>query len=507
MDSNTVGQKFKLTLYGSKNEFEMLQGTLQSIRTKLNECGRANSNLSILKTAAEKYQVSLKHSNKQLHVERECSRTEFETNLLVTTQSSIEHLNKIHHSHSIHCSYEMSQTITQTKGLQRTYTFSCPHCSFSADWRSSPKLQGGKDLVTLRVMHGVLCSGIDNSQITRLLKSTSLGSISLYTYHMYLDLFSKYVKQEKESSCAKALYQEIQSCDESNSVDIITDARHGTRRNSKFTDVVCVGYKTEKVIGSKVVSRSEDPCTQRHELIGTKSIYKTFDEQNVKVRRHVHDRNASVNKFVATERKATVNQNDTWHVSVSIGKQMKKISNGAKCREGKTWSLQLVDKVGPVKTHVQYALRYCEGDKAKLIEMLDNVVPHYENKHGNCLPNSRCNTDPNYQPSRIMLTDSFAKQLLSTTIKSFDVYKHPDSYKHAMCTYPVESFNNTLNIFHDKRIGSFGNKHYNLKSNMSVCHWNENIKSNQKKATHKYAASILSRCISQEFHTCLWRPF
>ena len=168
--------------------------------------------------------------------------------------------------------------------------------------------------------------------------------------------------------------------------------------------------------------------------------------------------------------------------------------------------MQLVDKVGPVKTHVQYALRNCEGDKNKLLEMLDNIVPHYENKHDHCLPKSRCQTDPNYMPSRIIVTDSFAKQILSTTIKSFDAYKHPDNYVHAMGTYPVESFNNSMNIFHDKRIGSYGHKHYILKTNLAVCHWNENIKSKEKRATYKYADNILFRCISQEFSTCLWRP-
>ena len=45
-------------------------------------------------------------------------------------------------------------------------------------------------------------------------------------------------------------------------------------------------------------------------------------DQNVKVRSHGHDRNASVNKFIREDRHATVNQNDTWHISVFIEKEM-----------------------------------------------------------------------------------------------------------------------------------------------------------------------------------------
>ena len=200
---------------------------------------------------------------------------------------------------------------------------------------------------------------------------------------------------------------------------------------------------------------------------------------------HVDDRNVIINKYVREQQKGTINQNDTWHVSVSIEKQLKGISSGAKCREGKSWSMQLNDKVRPVKTHVQYAIRYCNGDKEKVVAMLNNVVAHYENKHEHCHNSSRCKQDQNYIPSRQILTDSFAKNLLSSTIKNFDVYKKPQNYVHAMDTYSVESFNNTLNIFHDKRLGSLSKKSYTMKSSLAVCHWNENICKTHKRLSYK----------------------
>ena len=47
-------------------------------------------------------------------------------------------------------------------------------------------------------------------------------------------------------------------------------------------------------------------------------LYERFDKDNINDRRHGHDRNASVNKFIREKRKNTVNQNDTRNVSVSI---------------------------------------------------------------------------------------------------------------------------------------------------------------------------------------------
>ena len=185
-------------------------------------------------------------------------------------------------------------------------------------------------------------------------------------------------------------------------------------------------------------------------MYGTKVMYDNFDNQNIMIRWHGHDRNASVNKFVLEKRTNTTNQNDTWHVSVSIEKEMKKMSSGAMCREGKTWSSQLSDKIRPVKTHVNYAMRNCEGSANKLKTSLDKIVSHYQNNHENCDTSSHCRTDPNYKPSRIILTSPVTIRLLTETIQKCDVYRNAQNYVHHMDTFFVESFNNTLNMFQDK---------------------------------------------------------
>mgnify|MGYP001803388271 CR=1 FL=1 len=66
-------------------------------------------------------------------------------------------------------------------------------------------------------------------------------------------------------------------------MEILTDARHGWRKNARQTDVVCLGNKNKKVVAYDVMTSVDDVCTQRHELLGTKRIYEKLDQQGVVV--------------------------------------------------------------------------------------------------------------------------------------------------------------------------------------------------------------------------------
>ena len=79
---------------------------------------------------------------------------------------------------------------------------------------------------------------------------------------------------------------------------------------------------------------------------------------------------------------------------------------------------------------------------------------HYKNEHSNCHPTSRCKIDPNYEPSRVVITNPKAEKLLQTTIENSVMYKSPQDYVLARDTSYVESFNNVMNIFQDKRTHS-----------------------------------------------------
>lgn len=169
-----------------------------------------------------------------------------------------------------------------------------------------------------------------------------------------------------------------------------------------------------------------------------------------------------------------INQNDSWHGVKPIKEKMKKSSSGPAYLKGKTWSEDLYDKVDPVATHCHWALRNCEQNPEKLKKLLINIVEHYKNNHSECHSSSRCKTDNNYEPSRLVIVDKFTEKLLLGVITSSNLYKYPEDYVLAKDTYYVESFNNTMNMFQDKRI-CFGNQTYQMRSFLAVCHWNENV--------------------------------
>ena len=172
----------------------------------------------------------------------------------------------------------------------------------------------------------------------------------------------------------------VNSFDNEGSVDIMTDARHGHRKNAKNTNVICLGQTTHKVMKDIHVTKNDDKRNQRPELLGTKRLYDYFDSRlpfisgPVNVRAHAHDRNNSVNKYLREEQPEIMNQNDTRHAGKSIEKQMNKIVRGAKGKHGQTWHSVITDKVLSVRTHVQYAIRNCNGNADTLRAMMDNVT-------------------------------------------------------------------------------------------------------------------------------------
>jgi hypothetical protein len=82
--------------------------------------------------------------------------------------------------------------------------------------------------------------------------------------------FAEAVSTRKDFSCEQAHREELGMSEESDgAIAILTDARHGCRRNAKDTNVVCIGNATHKVLWEEHVTKDDDMCTQQHELIGT----------------------------------------------------------------------------------------------------------------------------------------------------------------------------------------------------------------------------------------------
>ena len=213
--------------------------------------------------------------------------------------------------------------------------------SLFAKWLTTGGLQDGTC---------VCSSGILPSQYERFCNMVQFGHFTTYMQEKLRKTYSEMVGKEAQDSCEQALLVELgydipdDETEETNTdnfqhVSMITDARHGWRRNSRQTDVVAIGVETHKVLRLEVVTKVEEVISQRHELTGTRRLYEYFDSVfdgvGVGMKVHAHDRNASINNFVKREYPETVNQNDTWHVAKREEKQAKPIVGGPAATHGK----------------------------------------------------------------------------------------------------------------------------------------------------------------------------
>ncbi|CAH1238875.1 Hypp5655 [Branchiostoma lanceolatum] len=356
-------------------------------------------------------------------------------------------------------------------------------------WTSSPHV-GKPFLVNLRIAHGYLSSGILPNQYQRICKAAGIGKLSDDKLKKSMILYSEVVDAMVTASMEKAMDEEIgdgEQEEEESKLSIVTDARHAQRRNSHRSDIMALGQTKHRVLGYAPVTKAEEVSSQRHEMRGTKKLYDRFDELGVQIVDHAHDRSNVINKLIRDRQpypdgSKTTNSNDTWHATKGIARKFKKVSHGAKRTEGVTWHAELADKGAPVKTHFYWCMARCGGSEQVLRESLLNIVDHYRNQHQNCHEGSRCRRDQNYLPTKLILTDQRAVDLLRTFITSQDVYKHASDYVRCRDTLYVESFNNACLQYLDKRI-FFGSMNYGLRMGLAILDWNEHV---DRHATSRY---------------------
>jgi len=173
----------------------------------------------------------------------------------------------------------------------------------------------------------------------------------------------------------------------------------------------------------------------------------------------------------------------------------------------------LEDKPESVATHMYWAVQNCDKNTDKLKASLDNIVQHYQNKHDQCNSSSRCKKDPQYEPGHIVLTDPVAVSFLTRTVRSCVLYTHPQDFVHGRDTFYVESFNNVMNIFQDKRI-CFSSTVYDMRTKLAVLHWNCNVDRGHTSIQQGKGKSSRSKCgkkvlksLSYAYCSVLWNSY
>lgn len=398
-----------------------------------------------------------------------CNKGDVNEDLFLCTKSAISNLTSRINEHDTACNRPLNDEQIERFGHCSVVTLTC----HSFRWSSSPRIEGGHFLANLRIAHGMVASGILPNQYQRFCDGGKFGKLSESSLDKLCDSYSKVVDRLARESESATLLEEIASGD-LEGIDILTDARHCWRKNAKFSDVLCLGDITHKVLRVETISKVDDPCTQRHELIGIQRIYNYFDGQDCPVNVHCHDSNASVSKFIKTNRHPTVSTLDTWHATKNLSKTMSKITRGPKKLSGISWHPELADKAASVKTHVYHSMKNSHGDASALQKNILNIIRHYKNDHEHCFPEARCKSDENYISSKDLITTPAAEVLLEKSLKMLPPYRKPEDYVHCKDTHYVESFNNSLLQYHDKRI-AFGKKAYHLRTDLSILDWNEHV--------------------------------
>ncbi|CAH1268969.1 Hypp4055 [Branchiostoma lanceolatum] len=391
--------------------------------------------------------------------------------MFLATETAINHLSVQLQEHARACG---EQLIVPKGGVRMIGHMGKVSLKCSAkhgvEWNSSPHFYQ-KHLVNYRMAHAYFSSGIRPIQYKKICDAADQK------------VYSEVVSEFAEESTALALKEEtgiqvMVDGDDFAGISVMSDARHCWRKNAFFSDVAFLGDRTHRVIKVITVSPDEEQYSQNHELLGTQKFYDWADANAVNILVHAHDNNKSINKLVvdrAARGHRTVNGNDTWHATKGIARAMKGITTGPKYKEGVSWHPELTDKAASVKTHVYWAMKNCALDAGRLRGYIDNTINHYKGDHTGCHHTSTCQVEgDDYRPRKVPIEDPKAEKLLRDFLRGTVVYKNAENYVHAKDTHYVESFNNALLIYHDKRI-CFGKESYLLRINLAILDWNENV--------------------------------
>ena len=160
-----------------------------------------------------------------------------------------------------------------------------------------------------------------------------------------------------------------------------------------------------------------------------------------------------------------------------------------------------------------WAIRNCCQDPLTLRQLLSNIVSHYKNEHSKCHQTSRCKINGNYEPSRVVVTDPKTEKMLRNAIESAVFFKSPEDSVLARDTSHVESFNNVMNVFQDKRT-AFSDQTYNARAQLTVLHWNENVDryhtsisdARDSRAPRRKQGKKNYKALSFRYRDSIWNP-
>ncbi|CAC5383144.1 unnamed protein product [Mytilus coruscus] len=109
------------------------------------------------------------------------------------------------------------------------------------------------------------------SHYTKFVDGAGIGKINKEKRNKFFNSYENHIQTEYHKSTTTALLEESASYydDKFGEIDMLTDARHGWRKNAKDASIVAIGEKTHKVLSCQHVTKADEVVSQRHERIGT----------------------------------------------------------------------------------------------------------------------------------------------------------------------------------------------------------------------------------------------
>ena len=217
--------------------------------------------------------------------------------MFLTSPSSVNNLVTRIEKHSRICKEAVSVSATTYRGHAAILKRSCSQ-KHEMSWSSMPYL-GTKFLCNQRMLHGYFVSGILPNQYKRLCIASGIGCVGDAAIAEVFKSYKDVVADGAKDSCYDAIMEEKETYgDNYEGINILTDARHGTRKNSYHSDIVCIGANSHKVLRAEHVNKKDCASSQKHEMIGTQRIYDFFDnfkdnnesDTGIAIKFHCHDK-------------------------------------------------------------------------------------------------------------------------------------------------------------------------------------------------------------------------
>ena len=374
--------------------------------------------------------------------------------------------------HSRKCQLDLKLVAVTKIGHVLILKFRCDNFH-EVTWESSVSC-GDNYKVNYKVLASYICSGMTSVQYEKFCDFSTINIPTKQFRARGIAYLSTIIELLRKTSIASARREEMEASKKhkEDGISIMTDARHACRKNSFHSDHIAIGQRTHKIVDVQHITKRDETSSQKHESLGCTRMYENFDREGIKIIDHAHDRNSSVNKQVK-DRQGTTNSNDPWHGTKPIKSGFKKLACGSRANIGRSWHPELSDKGSKFRNHVYYSIEHCNSNAATLRYMLDSCILHFQNNHQQCSDGSPCKVQ-GYIPDFEIVRSPEAVRILQDFLHKQTVYKFAEDFVLARATYYIESYNNSVLIYLDKRI-HYQNRMYEIRRDLSVMDWNEHV--------------------------------